>query len=227
MSYPRSGNTWIRYLLANLLCPSEEWTIVNIGRIIPDIHEAVHEDPIESEPRIIKSHRLYDASCRKVIYLYRDGRDVSVSLFEFLVKLRGYQSNFQTFLSEMLDGKLEFGSWQNHVTSWMNQRDQLQLLPICYEELCQNTGFELDRLGAFIGTTWSDDSLRHAISASTLTKQSKDFRKYKRESHWERGFQGGVRGGPGAWKDVFTPELQQLFWSRAGNVASSLGYRPD
>lgn len=227
ISYPRSGNTWLRYLLANLLCPSETWTIVNIGRIVPDLHEDLPDNPVVSTPRLAKSHETFNASYRKAVYLYRDGRDVAVSLYDFSKKLRGYEENFSIFLLQMLEGRVDFGSWQNHVQSWMSQKHNLDLLPIAYEDLCKNTEAELARLGTFIGKTWDEESLRSAISASTLTRQNEDFRKYKRETHWDRGFRGGVRGKPGAWREIFTPELHELFWMHAGEVASSLGYRAD
>src|SRR5947209_7763262 len=36
VSYPRSGNTWTRFLIANLLHPAEEVDFLNIEKFIPD-----------------------------------------------------------------------------------------------------------------------------------------------------------------------------------------------
>jgi len=36
VSYPRSGNTWTRFLIASLVFPSEVVTFANIERMIPD-----------------------------------------------------------------------------------------------------------------------------------------------------------------------------------------------
>ena len=35
VSYPKSGNTWVRFLLANLLFPDEEVGFANINRLLP------------------------------------------------------------------------------------------------------------------------------------------------------------------------------------------------
>lgn len=37
VSYPRSGNTWTRFLVANLIHPDQAATFANIERIIPDV----------------------------------------------------------------------------------------------------------------------------------------------------------------------------------------------
>src|SRR6266478_4226707 len=36
VSYPRSGNTWARFLIANLVRPNETVTFANIEKLIPD-----------------------------------------------------------------------------------------------------------------------------------------------------------------------------------------------
>jgi hypothetical protein len=36
VSYPRSGNTWTRFLIANLAYPHESVSFLNIERLIPD-----------------------------------------------------------------------------------------------------------------------------------------------------------------------------------------------
>lgn len=37
VSYPRSGNTWTRFLIANLLSPDLEVSFLNIDHLIPDV----------------------------------------------------------------------------------------------------------------------------------------------------------------------------------------------
>ena len=39
LSYPRSGNTWLRILLANLLSNRGDVGFANIEKIIPDIYQ--------------------------------------------------------------------------------------------------------------------------------------------------------------------------------------------
>src|SRR5215467_8232007 len=37
VSYPKSGNTWTRFLIANLLHPNDSVTLANLNQIIPDL----------------------------------------------------------------------------------------------------------------------------------------------------------------------------------------------
>ena len=37
VSYPKSGNTWVRFILANLLAPGERITFRNIDNYVADV----------------------------------------------------------------------------------------------------------------------------------------------------------------------------------------------
>lgn len=57
VSYPRSGNTWMRFLLTNLTCTHEPTTFLNLEARMPEIY--FHYDPYLRgipRPRLIKSH---------------------------------------------------------------------------------------------------------------------------------------------------------------------------
>jgi len=57
VSYPRSGNTWTRFLIANLVYAHQEVSFLNIEKLIPDTSSqssrALKRTP---RPRIIKTH---------------------------------------------------------------------------------------------------------------------------------------------------------------------------
>src|SRR6266566_2478113 len=89
VSFPRSGNTWTRFLVCNLVNPDDPVTFVGIESRIPEIYDV--PDRILRRfprPRIIKSHESFDPRYRKVIYIVRDPRDVAVSYYEFQLKRR-------------------------------------------------------------------------------------------------------------------------------------------
>lgn len=224
VSYPRSGNTWMRYLLANLLYPEVDWSIDNLSQVVPDIHEKIPESLIQTDPRIIKSHSPYQANYLKVVYMYRDGRDVAVSFYDRMSKLRGYKGDLGDFVLEMLQGRLKFGSWQDHVSSWLFQDLSISLLPIAYENLKKQPRDELRRIGLFLGFEWSDSALDYAISMSTLEKHKGYLLRYKRHSHWDRRYRGGLGGIPGDWRKVFNYSLNELFLKYAGSALEKLGY---
>jgi hypothetical protein len=56
VSFPKSGNTWTRFLLGNLTHPEQPATFANIRRLIPDPSGTTKKDfDLMPRPRIIKS----------------------------------------------------------------------------------------------------------------------------------------------------------------------------
>src|SRR5690349_8047723 len=73
VSYPRSGNTWTRFLTANLLFPDREVSFLNIDHLIPDVLNVDRRTLAGiPRPRLIKSHEYFDPRYRRVIYIVRD-----------------------------------------------------------------------------------------------------------------------------------------------------------
>ena len=86
VSYPRSGNTWVRFLLANLLEESRyPLSFQQMEERIPSIHQRKDWNRIRTipSPRFIKSHMPYSSKYKKAIYIVRDGRDVMVSAYHY------------------------------------------------------------------------------------------------------------------------------------------------
>jgi hypothetical protein len=124
----------------------------------------------------------------------------------------------------MLQGKLPYGSWHDHVSSWLlNDRENI-VLAVSYEKLVENTELVLKEIITHLNLTRNSKQIESAISNSTIQKQRKDFFKYKQETHWSKDFRGGVSAGPGKWRVVFDDDSNELFWRYAGKVASRLGY---
>ena len=65
-SYPRSGNTWTRFLVGNFVNPNEPVTFLNVERLVPDMYKtadwALRRLP---RPRVLKSHECFDARYRR------------------------------------------------------------------------------------------------------------------------------------------------------------------
>src|SRR5437867_3457149 len=123
VSYPRSGNTWTRFLVANLVHPEQQITFANIERLIPDC-EAMSSRYMRRvpRPRIIKSHQCFDPRYKRVVYMARDPRDVVVSQYHFQRKrnLIADQFPLSEFAGRFLAGQTCFyGSWGENVASWL------------------------------------------------------------------------------------------------------------
>src|ERR1700691_4384625 len=125
-SYPKSGNTWIRFLIANLIHPQEPVTFLNIGRIVPDpewqSRNIVKDCP---RPRAIKSHYSFDPRYKRVIFIVRDPRDIALSQHHFQIK-RGIlkaDTPIEGFVERFVKGETsDYGSWGQNVGSWLVAR---------------------------------------------------------------------------------------------------------
>jgi hypothetical protein len=222
VSYPRSGNTWMRHLLANLLHPEREWHHGNINEVMPDLY--VVGDTLDSypRPRIIKSHEPPGPDYPKTVYLYRDGRDVAVSCHNHEVTTRGYTGTFNRFIDEFLRGDVPFGPWHEHVSGWLFGPHDSPLLPVRYEDMYADTPAALRRIAGFLGIDADADVVERAVERSTFDVLQESVRRHS--PHYKTGYRMGIKGGPGKWREVFTDDQLDRFWETAGLLMEQLGY---
>lgn len=123
VSFPKSGNTWTRFLLGNLMNPGKPVGFADIERVVPDIAVFPRADFRRLQrPRLIKSHDCFDPRYRRVIYIIRDPRDVAVSLYYYAKKVKNIDDSFslEAFVKRMLvPGRSYNGTWGEHAGSWL------------------------------------------------------------------------------------------------------------
>jgi hypothetical protein len=177
VSYPRSGNTWTRFLVANLVHPEQSVTFVNIERLIPDC-EAMSSRYVKRvpRPRIIKSHEYFDPRYKKVIYIVRDPRDVVLSYYDFSRKYRHIEDSFPLtrFVSDFVAGRLssfDWGTWGENVSSWFYTRNgRPDFLLLRYEEMLSNTESELGKVARFLGIESTRERVTAAVERSSADR---------------------------------------------------------
>src|SRR5438132_5015556 len=120
VSYPRSGNTWTRFLLGNLIDQNDPVTFSNVESRIPEIY--FNRDRFLRalpRPRMLKSHEPFQPHYPRVIYIVRDPRDVAVSFYHHNVKARNIHDHYpmSSLVPRFIAGELDhkFGSWRNNV----------------------------------------------------------------------------------------------------------------
>jgi len=65
VSYPRSGNTWTRFLIANLLFQDQEVSFMNIDYLIPDVININRRELAKiPRPRLITSGVTQNRPCK-------------------------------------------------------------------------------------------------------------------------------------------------------------------
>jgi Sulfotransferase domain len=178
VSFPKSGNTWARFLIANLLHPEEPANFGNIDRLIPESEELTMRQLARlPRPRIMKSHEYFDARFRKVIYIVRDPRDVAVSQFHFFRKRRRISDDYsiEKFVTRFVAGETcDYGSWGTNVASWLVTRQNSPGFRLVrYEDLAARTGEELRRVASFLGVSASADDVVRAVERSSADRMRK------------------------------------------------------
>jgi hypothetical protein len=178
VSFPKSGNTWTRFLIANLLHPEEPVNFGNIDRLIPESEGLTRiQLPRVPRPRIMKSHEYFDARFRKVIYIVRDPRDVAVSQFHFFRKRRriGDDYSIEQFVTRFVAGETsDYGSWGDNVASWLvTRQNSPDFLLLRYEDMVARTGAELTRVASFLGVRATPDLVAQAVERSSADQMRK------------------------------------------------------
>jgi len=178
VSFPKSGNTWTRFLIANLLHPEEPANFGNIDRLIPE-SEGLTKNQLAQvpRPRIMKSHEYFDARFRKVVYIVRDPRDVVVSQFHFFRKRRriGDDSSIEQFVTRFVAGETcDYGSWGDNVASWLVTRQNSPgFLLLRYEDMVAQTSAELTRVASFLGVRATPELVAQAVERSSADRMRK------------------------------------------------------
>lgn len=233
-SYPRSGNTWTRFLIGNLVHQNEEVTFISVERLVPDMYK--HSDRVLRKlprPRVMKSHECFDPRYRKVIYIVRDPRDVAVSNYHWELKLRSVPDGYpiENFVPRWMNPDFwpRIGSWADHVSSWLATRQGREgFLLVRYEDLKANTERELGRVAKFIGVDASPERLKRAIDLSSAENMRKIER--KESGKWvattlTRQDKPFVRNATsGGWKSVLPEKTVAYIETHWGHLMRDLGY---
>jgi hypothetical protein len=225
-SYPRSGSTWLRFMLLEILAGRASG-FSNTNEMIPDVGRHLTAAPVlPAGGRLIKTHEPFRAEYKKAIYLARDPRDVALSEFAYHKALGLAGTNdFSVYLEQFLHGAVNpFGSWTNHAISWMDAADsgRSDVLLVCFEELKRNSEQELSRIVEFLGMPVQTQKIREAIANNSMDKM-----RQKEKADPQRASANGkfIRSGSaGGWRAAFTDQQSQLVQQYAGNILARLGY---
>ena len=179
VSYPRSGNTWTRFLIANLLFSDRDINFLNIDYLIPDVLNLTRRELNRvPRPRLIKSHEYFDPRYKKIIYIVRDPRDVAVSHYFFQLKEGYFQDGYpmERFIQRWVAGDVDafFASWGENVASWLAARGgRPDFLLLRYEDMKANPMRELAKVGDFLGIRYDQAALERAVQLSAADRMRK------------------------------------------------------
>lgn len=211
VSYPKSGNTWLRFLIANAIKVKynidREVNFFSIHDIIPDVHiasEILPQGPFGKQdlPRIIKSHAPFNPFYHRVILLVRNPADVVLSYYYYL-KSYGDISEDLTLFDFIKNHEKGVQSWVDHTASWLQPQRIGQILKVfSYEDLKQDTAGQLSKIMSLMGIHLSEEQLNKAVILSSKDAMSASEQQHISNhliKHQKTPFvrRGKTRGGKG------------------------------
>jgi hypothetical protein len=237
VSYPKSGNTWTRFLIGNLIYQDEPITFANVETRLPSLY--IHSDrKLKKLPRILKSHDCFDPRYQTVVYIVRDPRDVLVSAYHYGVKLRIFPETYkiEEFVPSMLDGTFRsgllvnprFGSWYDNVASWLAMQHNRKFLLLTYEHMLENPERELAKVAAFLGLDASPERLARAVRLSTADRmrelEARQGDDWLLTKNTRRDMAFVRKASSGNWKSELPPQAVTDVEKAWGSLMHTLGY---
>jgi hypothetical protein len=240
VSYPRSGNTWTRFLIGNLLHPEQPVTFANIESIIPEIY--FNPDRIlrrRSRPRLLKSHESFQPLYKHLIYITRDPRDVAVSFYHHHIKAGNLPDGYpiDKYVPRFVTGEFDsaFGSWGDNVQSWLALRgDNPDFLLLQYEKMKADPEGALRQIGNFLAARsfphldLSPQAICRAVELSSSDRmralekeQAKDWVLTK-NTRQDKPFVRSAKSGE--WRKTLSLASAQCIEAKWGGIMQRLGY---
>jgi hypothetical protein len=227
-SFGRSGNTLLRFILAEILSgvPS---TFDTIQRIVPEVGLQLHAYPIvPGGGRLIKTHEPYCREYKRAIYIIRDVRDVMLSTFARETAVDCIHTNLDDYVRPFMQGKMShWGSWQAHVDSWMNSplAKSGDLLVLRFEDMRKDLEGSVARCLEFLGKQVDPSVIQTAIRNNSLEKMraKEDQAKKLPKVPGEAGRQVG-RGAIEGWRLKLTERQLETVDEFAGDTLARLHY---
>jgi hypothetical protein len=226
-SYPRSGSTWLRFLLYESLA-GQSSGFGNVNESIPDVKEHKIGKPLMPDGgRLIKTHEVYHPEYRKAVYLVRDPRDVALSEYAYQTALGLVEQPLDDYLRAFLTkGVNPFSSWTEHVQSWLSAPLSAdQLLIVKFEDLRKDSVAAVSQIISFFGATPDESRIRQAITNNSVERmKAKEKETPQRASKKGQFIRSGSVGG---WRANLNEAQVNIVREHAGALLDRLGYPLD
>jgi hypothetical protein len=228
-SYPRSGNTWLRFMLTRILT-GKSAGFDNVNNVIAEV--GIHKDALPllpGEGRLIKTHELYRPAYKRAIYLVRDARDSLLSQYSREKELGlVWWADFDGYIEAFLKGTINgFGSWQEHVPNWLDSplAQRGDILVVRFEQMRKNPQDKLEVILDYLGFQVDPQLIAEAIADNTLERMRERENKAQKlhQSKREEGRfvrQGAIMG----WREKFTQPQLEMIEHYAGETLARMGY---
>ena len=174
-SFPRSGNTWMRLLLSDLILQMQGFSTDTGGNIIPnvyrvDIEEWNRDSRINQLPfRIIKTHEPYQDCYKQVIYIFRKPADALCSLYHYVIG-RFIDKDEDPGINEFCRSYVD--KYCGHVKNYINAKEKRsdKIIFISYEKLKDNPVEVLKKVSNFLSLETTKAMCEKALENQAFNK---------------------------------------------------------
>ncbi|XP_012609294.1 amine sulfotransferase-like [Microcebus murinus] len=228
VTYPKSGTIWCRQILSLIYFEEHRKRTENVetNLRVPFLEYSKHIDfGKRPSPRLFVTHLPYNLVPRglknkkaKIIYVYRNPKDVMCSYFHFLNTYSTFKAEdtMEAFMKQFLEGKVVGSLWFDHIRGWYEHRNDFNIQFMMYEEMKKDLRSSVLKLCKFLGEDLNEESVDAVVRQATFENMKDDplanFENIlktnvglKREGHFLR------KGTIGDWKNHMTVEQNEKF----------------
>lgn len=225
-SYPKSGNTWVRFFLCNVISLSEwdnrEVTFEVLNDTMPEIgvDNLCEKWKHNTLPRFVKTHKHFypyiHGKCPSVLLL-RDPRDVMISFYEYKKGKKGdnVSQKFHDFITR---DDLGIEAWCKHYISWRDKAD----VKMRYEDMKTDDIGEFTRMLDLLGINIEGAIIREAARRSRFGQVKKLEKKHgtgRKGSDFKENHGFARKGAVGEWEKRFGDEELEYYHSMLDNYS--------
>jgi hypothetical protein len=224
VSFPKSGNTWVRFLIACMQHPEEEVSFRNIERFVPDIHKSRRLIQSMPPPRFVKCHTPCFDAFPRFVYVVRDGRDAMISFYHYAVGARSFTGSLGEFLVSAVATR--YGTWSDHVLAALEvvERHPERALMVRYEDLLSSAVDQAHRIAVFCRMSVRPEAVEGAVADCRFSRLQEIERRYGGELDDGADFRFFRRGVSGQWRNEATERELAPFLEEARYAMARLGY---
>ena len=186
-SFPKSGTTWtqqiVRLVYSRGLIHDSDPPLHAIIPWLDDSEDLPDLSVVDSmtSPRVFKSHNPYHLLPRKLtesnrlIYVTRTAKDTAVSMYfhTFGFKMYEYDEPIEHFIGEFMAGRVEYGPYWTHLSSWYPQRERSNILVLHYEDMQRDLAATVARVAHFLDQPLTNEEIERIAHLAFKAAQSR------------------------------------------------------
>ncbi len=238
VGYPKSGTTWMEFLLIHALLEKKHPDRVNFRTqhgYVPDLSGLGPADRVflwpyaaRRDPRVFFTHCPFnrDLANAHILYVLRDPRDVLVSYWYHQRRTATGGGSLSAFVRA---AHFYPCHWDRHVAGWLDAAVKLPHFHLVrYEDLRRDTAGVLTQILAFTGAAYSPADVERAVKMASFERMRALEQRYPApDSRPDSGIAFVRRGTVGGWKDELSADDLRFILARYGPTMRRVGYLSD